>query len=129
MRGDKETETAKNIRKREIAIQQLLAHVHDIIGTTIPSIKSLVVGGDFNTNHDQTIFAAEKTLDSLIGAGYQNGYEGLPAKERVTHPRNHGYPDATFDYLFGEGVTGGKPLITVTHESDHYPVTRDFSLP
>src|SRR6476660_6738679 len=30
--GDKEAETAKNIRKREVAIAQLLTHVHDVIG-------------------------------------------------------------------------------------------------
>src|SRR5437870_6231206 len=53
MHGDAEVETAKNIRKREVSIQQLLAHIHDVIGTVIPSIKGLVVGGDFNTNHDQ----------------------------------------------------------------------------
>ena len=76
--GDKEAETAKNIRKREVAITQLLTHVHDVIGTTMPTIKGIVIGGDFNTNHDQEMFAAERTLDSLIDAGYQNGFEELP---------------------------------------------------
>jgi endonuclease/exonuclease/phosphatase family metal-dependent hydrolase len=33
--GDRETETAKNIRKREVAISQVLAHVHDVIGTAL----------------------------------------------------------------------------------------------
>jgi endonuclease/exonuclease/phosphatase family metal-dependent hydrolase len=32
-RGDKEAETATNIRKREVAITQLLSHTHDVIGT------------------------------------------------------------------------------------------------
>ena len=32
--GDREAETAKNIRKREVAIAQLLTHVHDVIGMT-----------------------------------------------------------------------------------------------
>jgi len=32
-------------------------HVQDVIGTTMPTIKGLVIGGDFNTNHDQTMFA------------------------------------------------------------------------
>ena len=31
--GDKEIETARNIRKREVSIQQLLAHIHDVIET------------------------------------------------------------------------------------------------
>jgi len=76
--GDREAETAKNIRKREVAITQLLTHVHDVIGTRMPTIKGVVIGGDFNTNHDQAMFAAERTLDSLADSGYQNGFEGLP---------------------------------------------------
>jgi endonuclease/exonuclease/phosphatase family metal-dependent hydrolase len=126
--GDKETETAKNIRKREVAIAQLLAHVHDVIGSTMPSIKSIVIGGDFNTNHDQEMFAAERTLDSLADAGYQNGFEGMPLPERVTHPGNHGFPDATFDFIFAKGLTASQPAIIRTNASDHWPVTRDFSL-
>jgi len=78
--GDKEVETAKNIQKREVAVTQLVAHVHDVIETTKLAIKGIVIGGDFNTNHDQEMFAAEKTLDSLIGAGYQNGFEELPCR-------------------------------------------------
>jgi endonuclease/exonuclease/phosphatase family metal-dependent hydrolase len=39
--GDREAETAKNIRKREVAIAQLLTHIHDVIGTTMPTIKAL----------------------------------------------------------------------------------------
>jgi endonuclease/exonuclease/phosphatase family metal-dependent hydrolase len=67
---NREAETAKNIRKREVATAQLLAHIHDVIGTTMPTIKSVVIGGDFNTNHDQAMFSAERTLDSLTDAGY-----------------------------------------------------------
>jgi hypothetical protein len=32
--GDREAETAKNIRQREVAFAQLLTHVHDVIGMT-----------------------------------------------------------------------------------------------
>jgi hypothetical protein len=42
--GNREAETAKNIQKREVAIAQLLTHVHDVIGSTIPSIKGVVMG-------------------------------------------------------------------------------------
>ena len=79
-RGDIATETAKNIQKREVAATQLIAHVPNVIETTKLAIKGIVIGGDFNTNHDQEMFAAEKTLDSLIGAGYQNGFEELPCR-------------------------------------------------
>jgi hypothetical protein len=64
------------------------------------TIKGVVIGGDFNTNHDQAIFAAERTLDSLADAGYQNRFEGLALSERVTHPGSRGFPDATFDFIF-----------------------------
>jgi endonuclease/exonuclease/phosphatase family metal-dependent hydrolase len=126
--GDREAETAKNIQKRQIAITQLLAHVREVIGSTMPSIKGVVIGGDFNTNHDQEMFAAERTLDSLADAGYQNGFEGLPLSGRVTHPGTHGFPDATFDFIFSKGLTAPQPSITRTTASDHWPVTRDFRL-
>ena len=127
--GDREAETAKNIQKREIAITQLLAHARGVLGTAIPSIKGIVIGGDFNTNHDQEMFAGERTLDSLATAGYENGFEGLPLSERVTHPGTHGFPDATFDYVFAKGLTAMQPSITRTTSSDHWPVTRNFGLP
>ena len=127
-RGDTETETAKNIQKREVAVTQLIAHVHDVIETTKLAIKGIVIGGDFNTNHDQETFEAEKTLDSLIGAGYQNGFEELPLPQRVTHPANHGYPDATFDYVFTRDLKASQPIVTPTNASDHWPVTRQFRL-
>jgi endonuclease/exonuclease/phosphatase (EEP) superfamily protein YafD len=126
--GNKEAETAKNIQKREVAIAQLLTHIHDVISTTMPIIKGVVIGGDFNTNHDQAIFAAERTLDSLANAGYQNGFEALPLSERVTHPGSHGFPDATFDFIFAKNLTASQPTVTQTKASDHWPVTRNFRL-
>jgi endonuclease/exonuclease/phosphatase family metal-dependent hydrolase len=126
--GDREAETAKNLQKREVAVTQLLTHVHDVVTTTMPTIKSIVIGGDFNTNHDQAMFAAERTLDSLAGAGYENGFEGLPLAQRVTHPGTHGFPDATFDFIFAKNLTALQPTITATNASDHWPVTRNFSL-
>ena len=127
-RGDKEAETAKNIQKREVAVTQLVAHVHDVIETTKLAIKGIVIGGDFNTNHDQEMFAAEKTLDSLIGAGYQNGFKELPLSQRITHPGTHGFPDATFDYVFTRDVQASPLIVTQTNASGHWSVTRNFRL-
>jgi endonuclease/exonuclease/phosphatase family metal-dependent hydrolase len=123
--GDKEIETAQNIRKREVSSQQLLVHIQDVIETVIPSIKGLIVGGDFNTNHDQAMFAAEKTLETLTSVAYRSAFEGIPFEQRITHPGSHGFPDATFDYLFGKNVRIGKPVITQTNVSDHLPLTCD----
>jgi endonuclease/exonuclease/phosphatase (EEP) superfamily protein YafD len=78
--------------------------------------------------YDQAMFTAERTLDALTDAGYQNGFEGLPLAQRVTHPGTHGFPDATFDFIFAMGLTGSEPTITKTNASDHWPVTRIFRL-
>jgi endonuclease/exonuclease/phosphatase family metal-dependent hydrolase len=126
--SNREVETAKNIRKREVAIAQLLTHIEGVVRPTMPTIKGVVIGGDFNTNHDQAMFAAERTLDSLTDAGYQDGFEGLPLSERVTHPRNHGFPDAIFDFIFAKNLLALPPTIARTNASDHWPVTRDFPL-
>jgi endonuclease/exonuclease/phosphatase family metal-dependent hydrolase len=88
-----------------------------------------VIGGDFNTNHDQAMFAAEKTLDSLTDAEYQNGFEELSLSQRVTHPGAHGFPEATFDFIFTKGLTMLQPTITQTNTSDHWPVTRNLRCP
>jgi endonuclease/exonuclease/phosphatase family metal-dependent hydrolase len=124
--GDKGAETAKNIRKREVAIGQLLTHVQDVIGTTMPTIKGIVIGGDFNTNHDQAMFSEERTLDAFANVGYRSGFEGLALVQRVTHPGTHGFPDATFDFIFAKGLAGSQPTINQTNASDHWPVTRNL---
>jgi Endonuclease/Exonuclease/phosphatase family. len=125
-RGNKDAEAAKNIRKREVAIDQLMSHIRDFIGAKIPTINRFIVGGDFNTNQDQPMFALEKTLNFFGNEGFQDSFAGLPLGQRVTHPANHGYPDATFDYLFAKNFEIGKAFSTPTEVSDHWPVTCDF---
>jgi endonuclease/exonuclease/phosphatase (EEP) superfamily protein YafD len=92
------------------------------------AIKGVVIGGDFNTNRDQAMFSAERTLDSLVDAGYQSGFEELSLSQRVTHPGNHGFPDATFDFIFAKNLTASQPTVIQTNTSDHWPVTREFRL-
>jgi endonuclease/exonuclease/phosphatase family metal-dependent hydrolase len=127
MKGDKVSEARKNIRKREVAIEQLLNHIREVITPSMPTVKSFVVGGDFNTNVDQPDFAEEKTIAQLTAAGFRNSMEGIPAPQRVTHPGSGPYPDATFDYLFGSNIVPTKLQIIPSHASDHLPVTCDFS--
>jgi endonuclease/exonuclease/phosphatase (EEP) superfamily protein YafD len=72
------------------------------------------------------MFSAERTLDSLADAGHQNGFEELALSERVTHPGSHGFPDATFDFIFAKHLTASQPIVTQTNASDHWPVTRNL---
>jgi endonuclease/exonuclease/phosphatase family metal-dependent hydrolase len=127
-REKKEEEEAKNIRKREVAAGQLLDHMRDVIATAMPMVHSIIVGGDFNTNRDQPIFAPEETLAIIEKSGFQNCMGSLPLLQRVTHPANHGYPPATFDYLFTKDAAAGSPTIVVSDISDHYPVTCEVTL-
>jgi endonuclease/exonuclease/phosphatase family metal-dependent hydrolase len=122
-------DTATNIKKREVAADQLLDHIHTVIESKMPMIKGIVVGGDFNTNKDQAMFVSEKTLKTLTGAGFIDAFGSLPLAERVTHPGRGGYPDATFDYLFGRNAVTGNQIITKTNVSDHFPVTCDLRVP
>jgi hypothetical protein len=55
----------------------------------MPTIKGIVIGGDFNTNHDQEMFAAERTLDSLAAAGYQNGFPSVLGATLTVRNRRH----------------------------------------
>jgi hypothetical protein len=61
-------------------------------------------------------------------AGYQNGFEELSLSQRVAHPGTHGFPDATFDFIFAKNLTALQPTVTQTNASDHWPVTRTFRL-
>jgi len=128
MKSDKAAETQKNIRKREVAIDQVLNHMRDVIAPSMPMVRSFVVGGDFNTNLDQAEFVQEKTLVTLTSAGFRNVWEGAPLLQRVTHPGSGPYPDATFDYLFAKNLNLARAQITRSHASDHLPVTCDFSV-
>ena len=128
MKGDHAIETAKNIRKREVAAEQVLEYTQTEIARRMPTIRTVIVGGDFNTNLDQEEFAAEKTIPILTAAGFRNCMEGLPLVQRVTHPGEGRYPDATFDYLFAKNAVPGPPKIVQTPASDHMPVTVDFTI-
>jgi hypothetical protein len=40
-------------RTRLCLERKILRSIRDVIGSKMPSIKAVVIGGDFNTNHDQ----------------------------------------------------------------------------
>ena len=114
----------KNILKRELATSQLSAHLKDTLAKVIPTIQTVIVGGDFNTNPDEPAFAEEKTLTNLTAAGFANCWAGVPLERRLTHPSNGRYPGATFDYLLLRGGRlSGPAVLTPAGVSDHRPVT------
>jgi endonuclease/exonuclease/phosphatase family metal-dependent hydrolase len=126
MHGDKAAESAKNIRKREVAAQQILNHIHDMIAVAMPNVRSIIIGGDFNTSTDE--FGNEATLKTLGSAGFTNCMDKLRMAERITHPASRGYPDATFDYLFARNASLSSPKIVQSKASDHLPVTCEITI-
>lgn len=129
VRGNREREQQVNILKRELAADQLVKHVADLQGRVMPSIEAVVVGGDFNTNHDEELFVSENTLSCLAGAGFRNSFpDGMPLSQRVTHPARGGYPDTTFDYVFAKKAAIKGVRITPSGVSDHFPVTCDIEV-
>ena len=75
--------------------------------------------------HDLGIDVKIWTTPVEVPSPFSAVREAIPFEQRITHPGSHGFPDATFDYLFGKNVRIGKPLITQTSVSDHLPVTCD----
>jgi endonuclease/exonuclease/phosphatase family metal-dependent hydrolase len=127
-RGNEQVQSQFNILKRELAVDQITTHTEDLQRRLMPTVKAVVVGGDFNTNRDELLFASEKTLQALSAAGFNSVFSSTqPLKDRVTHPANGKYPDTTFDYLFLKGVepTANPKLVPVSI-SDHRPVTCDI---
>ena len=112
--ADEADQTAKNIAKREVAIEQILTHVREVIGKKMPMVRSIVVGGDFNTNRDNPEWAKDTTLAKFKPEGFTDPYEGLAPALRVTHPGSGSYPDATFDYLFYKNATAKRPTFTIS---------------
>jgi endonuclease/exonuclease/phosphatase family metal-dependent hydrolase len=129
MHGDKEAANKLNIHKREMATEQLISHIKGTVSSGMPSIKTIVIGGDFNTNKDQELFQEERTFNNLRAHGFQNSWDGIPLEKRITHPGGHGFPDCTFDYLFTMGVKMQPPVVTSTLASDHLPVTVEIKFP
>jgi endonuclease/exonuclease/phosphatase family metal-dependent hydrolase len=118
----------ENVKKREVSVDQFLAHVRDVMPRRAPSLRTIVIGGDFNTNKDRDLFAKETTLTKLAQAGFRDAFEGLPASQRVTIPGKGQYPDATFDYIFYKNAAAGPAIITPSRESDHFVVSVDLEV-
>ena len=105
---------------------ELMDHVRGL-HKLLPLVKGVVIGGDLNTNKDQSMFVSEQTLDLLSSSGFKNCFSAsTPLAERITHPGHGKYPDATFDYIFSRGVEQAGCRISQTSVSDHFPVTCDF---
>jgi endonuclease/exonuclease/phosphatase family metal-dependent hydrolase len=122
-------DTKSNYAQREESARQLLAHVKEMEGNAFKErIVGVIVGGDFNTNHDGQF--EDETIDILTKAGFANTWDGVSRKRRETWIGGGNYEPTTFDYIMTKGL--GSPradLIDVPEEaSDHRPVALEIDL-
>lgn len=117
-------ELAENIAAREEAARQIIRHA-DAMEKAYAPIVATIVAGDFNTDPTDPQFAGDDTFQTFYDAGFKWPWARTPPAERVTHPSEGRYPDATFDGFLIRGdisVVSCKPLLVGEKVSDHRAV-------
>jgi endonuclease/exonuclease/phosphatase family metal-dependent hydrolase len=123
-RSSNDEEAQQNFRTREESVRQLVAHVRDMKERVFKGrIKGVVIGGDFNTNHDGQ-FGDDKTIAMMEEAGFHNTWKGVPREERLTWRGSDRFEPTTFDYIFTMGLpeTTARLIPVEDGSSDHWPV-------
>ena len=126
----REGEEEANYRQREESVRQLLAHVERMENDAFKGkIAGVIVGGDFNTNHDGQF--GDDTIKMMTDAGFVNTWRDTPRKDRSTWRGSDRYEPTTFDYVFVRGLKATTAeLVEVSDDtSDHWPVRIDLQLP
>lgn len=118
----------ENILKRENSAAQMLSKIK-MLKIKFPTALKVIVAGDFNTNEDDLIFVSEATLRSFFAAHFSSCFTGLKKEDRVTHPGNGQYEDATFDYILFRGFARKRAvkIFNGADISDHNMVTINLS--
>ena len=119
-----------NYKIRDESIRQLLEHVREMREVAFPDrVLGVVVGGDFNTNHDGQF--GDNVVRLMEQAGFYNTWGDTPKEERDTWRGSERFESTTLDYFFTKGL--GEPqavMLEVSEEtSDHWPVKLVITLP
>lgn len=118
-----EEQTELNYKIRDESIRQLLEHVREMQETAFPDlVLGVIVGGDFNTNHDGDF--DDNVVRLMEEGGFHNTWRDVPAEKRATWIGSEAFDPITFDYFFTKDL--GEPraeLLEVSEgTSDHWPV-------
>lgn len=97
---DPEGAPALNRKLREISARQLVAFAKELKKRSYGGrkIENIVLGGDFNTSIFDEKYKTEKTIKTILDAGFRDCHKGLA--NRDTMPESKWYPPTCFDYLF-----------------------------
>lgn len=88
-------------------------------------ISGIIVGGDFNTNHDGQF--ADRTISMMIEAGFHSTWNGVPGDARQTWRGGGRFKPTTLDYIFTKGISPLRARILMADGSDHLPL--EISVP
>jgi endonuclease/exonuclease/phosphatase family metal-dependent hydrolase len=119
-----------NYDQRDESIRQILAHIERMENDAFKGrIVGVIVGGDFNTNHDGQF--GDNVVKMMTDAGFVNTWGKTPRKDRHTWRGSDRYEPTTFDYVFVRGLEASTAeLVEVSDEtSDHWPVKVEIALP
>jgi len=129
--GGDTPEGAKNIAEiRRESIRQILAHKKEMETNRFAGeeIIGWVLGGDFNTNHDNS-FPLCTVVSDVVAAGFHNSWNQTPREQRLTwrsdpDPAQRRFDPITFDYIFTIGFKPAQARILDVPRalSDHSPV-------
>ena len=122
----------ENTAKREDSARQLVAHVTDMEKAYRNyQIRGVIIGGDFNTNQDDSQWKDEKTIPTLEAAGFWNCWGGVKAEDRLSWKGTQRFPATTFDFFFIKGLRKAAASLATPSEdaSDHRPVVFKLDVP
>ena len=129
---DEAKQSVLNRLKREISARQLASRIGEIAAANAGpdgAAPAVVVAGDFNVASEDPRFAGETTLQTMLEAGLESAFAGIPESERPTLPASERYPAVVFDHVFTRGL--GKPLSRRVgrslETSDHRRVYAEFA--
>ncbi|GAB4244889.1 MAG: hypothetical protein OHK005_09970 [Candidatus Methylacidiphilales bacterium] len=122
-RASNEHQAQLNYRLRNESVRQLLAHAEEMEQLVFRDrVAAIIVGGDFNTNHDNQF--GDEVIHSMVRAGFHNTWDGVPRAERLTWRGSDQFEPTTFDYIFTKGLPKltAKMIEVPPEASDHHPV-------
>ncbi|TVP80356.1 MAG: hypothetical protein EA353_04045 [Puniceicoccaceae bacterium] len=128
--SNSEEQTQLNYRLREESIRQLLAHVEQMENVVFEGrVSGVVIGGDFNTNHDGQF--GDRTIAMMVEAGYDHTWDGVAREDRLTWRGSNRFEPTTFDHFFTKGIekTQARMLTVSDESSDHWPVEIEIRIP
>lgn len=129
-RSSSDADTQLNYATRNESAQQLLQHVNHMETVVFKDrVAGVVIGGDFNTNHDGQF--GDKVIEIMEKGGFTSSWGDTPSQARATWRGNDRFAAATLDYIFTKGL--GNPKATLLEipdgRSDHWPLSIEIPLP